>query len=168
MNAPAKLQAWLSLSVRQILESAVTAESLTLPLQLPGTRFGEADDDTEQWMAYYVLEFQSISQRSTQTLVRTMLQVSFFSRFSEDRADKDTSAPWSLAGAICNRIGKKHHQVKDYDSGSPTEQAMLFLPEPKLTYQDESRQFQPPNGSSKPINIHAVVATFDGILRRGS
>lgn len=152
---------WLKLSLYKIVRDAACEAVEGILVETEGYR-PSANGNHEEWVRVHVFSSRSDSEKEDEWIGEVMLQVSCFARYAEDRRDRKMNRPSEIAGLISQRIGKRHHQVLNYNEDSPVEKGGVLLRSPKNIHLDESELAQTGGSLDMPANIHSEVMTFPG------
>lgn len=152
---------WTVLSLQKIAKAGIEAASPGMLVELDGAR-GAADEGDDEWCRVTVLQAEDQQRRAGEWIGPVMLQISVFSRFGDQRQDRDTNRPRKLAGLIAGQIANQAHEVRDWDAGTPAVQGQVFLHAPSIKYLDEMALAQTGVNQSVPSGIHAAAMTFHG------
>lgn len=133
------------------------------PVQEPGIR-DTSTDALEEWASLFPLKIIRFSARRGVWAGRMLVQVSCFSRFASDRADKKSDAPFALAEIVRTILDQQDICVKAYGDGDAVLSAIAFG-DGDEEYLDERKLGLGRTGDIQgPSNIHAVALTYTGIL----
>lgn len=159
MVVNAKLVQYIFRSIAKAVRDAFP----TTTVQEQGVRDTETDA-IEEWIAIQPLQVPRLPTRRGTWVGRVLIQVTCFSRFAEDRVDKQSDAPWALAELVRVVLDQKDVCVKAYGDGDAVQGAVAFG-DGDARYLDERALGIGRSGDQfGPSNIHAVALTYTGVM----
>lgn len=153
---------------RSIVYVLTNAAIVAAPIQEQGYR--APADGIEEWLTFEMLDSGQRRSRAGVHLGMVLFQVGCFSVGAKDRADKQSAAPWRLAGAVRAALEKKTIGVLDFDTSGLSRVANLQIQEAQAAYNPDREQLSAGGGLSVPgdTGVHYVVVSFAAMLTRRS
>lgn len=158
MSVNASFERYLWLSVAKKIRDGIS----DVEIQLPGTRL--VTGNLEEWIAVHVLTIPRQRTREGIWAGRMVFQVSCLARFAEDREDKDSSAPWTLASKARAALEHQAICVKTYGANPLTQLASFNVHEAEMRYLSEGgldvESEEAATRAGDVSNVHGVALTF--------